>query len=252
VKLAECSGIWVPDELEARVPGYADKHELLKKLAGLEQEYQRLATSDRRQSHWDRFLWDLRKAAAWDLSDAQIDSLRDGDPNRVFETFARRGIVMSAPTFFKFALGADYGELAPQMGAILADVGDSMYTRLHKEGAYQRVCRNSYFDVDTEQVTGYGVWQHDGLSKIAAAEIAELGAFVGSTLDSRIIEATICDRQPEVAVIQKSAAVGSHMHRGAEIYAAYKLSALNAICSCNKQANADTLLALAAVQNMMR
>jgi hypothetical protein len=252
VKQAESSGLWVPDELEFSVPGYAHKFKTLQKLAELEDKYRALAAQTPRIGY-DRYLWDLRKAATYDLTDAQIDRLRCFSPEQVLEKLAATGVILSAPEFFKFALGTDYDTLATDMPVILDNVRAGLFSRLYKQGSYQRTCRNTYFDVDTRRLQEYG-WGHNSeLAQFVGSKVASVGAFVGDGVEGRIIEATIYGRQPKVNMpASVKVAAENQVHRGAEIYAAYKLSALSAMEACHKQANADTLLALAAVQNLVK
>jgi hypothetical protein len=252
VKQAESSGLWVPDALEYDVPGYKHKFEDLQKLAAFEAKYQALEQAGTRRGY-DRYLWDLRKAAAYELTDAHVDCLRRFSPEQVFSKLAEHGVIMDAATFFKFALGTDYDTLSGTMPAILDDVRSELFTRLYKQGSYQRACRNAYFDVDTKRMQEYG-WGHaTELSRFVSGKIASAGAFVGAGVEGRIIEATICGGQPHVSMpLSVKVATENQVHRGAEIYAAYKLSALSAMAAYHKQANADALLALAAVQNLVK
>ena len=248
-KLAEVAGIWVPDDLEDDVPGYSRKHALLKKLSAIEQKYTQL--SGMVKSGHDRYIWELRKAAAYELPKDLIESLRNYEPTEVFLKLASHGIILDAETFFKYALGTDYGDLKADIPVILDQVRSGVYSRLHKQGAYQRICRNTYFDIDPHALKDYGWGQNLELSKFAA-DMAETSSFTGQAVDSRIIDATLCGRQPELVVIKSGHAMeNSDMHRGTEIYAAYKLSAVNAILDYHKE-NEDRLLSLAAVQNMVR
>lgn len=254
VKLAEASGLWIPDALEYSIPGYQSKLTILQKLAALEEQYLGLAATAQRNTHRDLYLWELRKAADYTLPDAVVDELRRHDPDRVFRTLVHSGVIMDAPTFFKYAMGLDYGELAPDMGHILARTRNSLFGRLHKSGAYQRVCRNAYFDVDTDPLTAYGVGHDNELARLGRTKLASAGAFVGQDVDSRIIDATLQGRQVgEVLTLNKLAAEDNPAaDRAAEIYAAYKVSMVNNIVSYHKRANADSLLALAAVQDLVR
>lgn len=249
-KMAEAAGIWVPDDLEDDIPGYTRKHALIKKLADVEQRYMKLGDTVKRG--YDSYLWELRKAAAYELPDTTIDSLRDYTPADVFMKLASQGVILDATTFFKYALGLDYGALKDDMPAILDQVRSGVFATLYKSGAYQRICRNTYFDVDQHQLNDYGVSQNLELSKLAAEHITSTGSFAGQVVDSRIIDATLCGRQPGLIMIKSGSAMGnSGLHRGAEIYAAYKLSAVNAILDYHKESE-DRLLALAAVQNLVR
>jgi hypothetical protein len=253
VKQAESSGLWVPDELEYSVPGYESKLRTLTKLAALETKYMELFGRKASYSGYDRYLMDLTKAAACDPSDEQIDQLRTYSPEQVFAKLAECGVLLSAPAFYKFALGTDYGALVGAMPEILEDVRSGLFTRLYKQGGYQRTCRNTYFDVDTRSLHEYCGYHNSDLHSFIGTKLAQADTFVGPGVEARIIEATIYGRQPAVRMPTcVKIASASIVHRGAEIYGAYKLSALNAMDAYHKQANTDVLLALATVQNPVK
>ena len=253
VKLAEAEGIWVPDELEYDIPGYQRKLDILKKLAEAEVQFLTLIASPHRETHRDKYMWELQKAAAYDLDDATIGSLRNIGPERLFDSLAHAGVVLSAPLFYKYALGIDYGAMAPDMAHMLEYIRSGLFNRLYKTGAYQRICRNVYFDVDMEKGAAYGIRQTMDETK-SVANVAAAGAYIGQDVDGRIITATVCDRKPELAVLtmSKSAENNPGAERAAEIYAAYKVSAIDSVLAYHKQANEDVLLALAAIQNLVK
>ena len=255
VKLAEASGLWVPDILEYSIPGYQDKLTILQKLARLEEHYMSNAFAiGRKGGPADRYLWELRKAASYTLPDATVDQLRRYDPDRVFAMMVHNGIVLDAPTFFKYAMGTDYGELAADMPAIMERTHGKLFSNLHKSGAYQRVCRNAYFDVDTNLLSAYGVGHDNELAQLGREKLASAAAFVGPVVAGRIIDVTIQGEDPGLMVTlgKVAAADNPAADRASEIYAAYKVSMVNSILSYHKKANADSLLALAAVQDLVR
>lgn len=253
VKLAEINNIWVPDELEFDVPGYKSKLSVLTKLANLEEKFLGLSSSTRLDNHWDRYMLELSKAASASISDSDLEALRTYNPENVFKTLAKEGIVLDASSFFKYAMGLDYGALKEDMPAILNRVRDSIFTQLYKSGSYQRVCRNSYFDIDIVDLASYGWGNNNELAHLGRTKLAEATSFTGPGVDRRIIEATIQGYKPsEVITLNKLAVESPGAVKAAEIYAAYKVSTINSILSYHKQANSDRLLALAAVQDLVR
>ena len=251
VKQAEAHDLWVPDSLECAIPGYQRKLELLKKLAQWEARYMQLATTKTAASI-DRYHLALAKAAYSNVDDATIDEFRKAIPEDALREFAQRGVVLSAPAFFKFALGMQYGELADEMPAILRDASTAVCSKLLKQGNYQHVCRNTYFDVrDAYHVAWTG---GADLRKVASDTIARSFSVLDPFTGQRVIDATIVGVQPTFGAmsLDKNAGAYGTVHHGAEIYTAYKLSALDAVLKLHKQANEDKLLALAAVQNLVR
>lgn len=253
VKCAEVNNIWIPDALEYDIPGYKDKLDILQKLAGLEERFLGLTSSNRLDTHWDRYMLELRKAANTSITDEAIEALRCHSPERVFETLVKEGVVLDAPSFFKYAMGLDYGDLKEDMPAVFNHVRDSLFTQLYKSGSYQRVCRNAYFDVDIRSLSSYGWGQDSELAHLGRTKLAEAASFTGPGVDRRIIEATIQGYKPgEVITLTKLASESPGAIKAAEIYAAYKVSTINSIASYHKQTNSDRLLALAAVQDLVR
>jgi hypothetical protein len=99
----------------------------------------------------------------------------------------------------------------------------------------------------------YGGVHDTELARLGHDKLASAGAYVGPSVDQRIIEVTVQGQQPgEVVTLNKMAEDNPAADRAAEIYAAYKVSTINGILSYHKKANADRLLALAAVQDLVR
>ena len=251
IKQAEAAGIWVPDNLEMDTPRYAEKLALVQKLAEMEARYVKMA-ADHPKTNSERYFWELRKAAATRLPDSVVSELRKYNPDVVLAKLAASHIVLDPETFFKYAMDLDYGGLKDEMPRIMRDIRGGLFTRLYKTAGYQRACKNNYFDVDAEGLSAYSDLQPSGLSRLVLDQVA-LGAFTKTSADARIVEITICGGQPKVSMLEwnKCAEENLSVHRGAELYAAYKLSALDAMGGCHMQDSRDTMLALAAAQNLV-
>jgi len=244
IKAAEDAGIWVPDQLETSTPGYQEKLALTKQLVKSEANYLRIAEGGVKTAT-DRYLSELLKSATCTIPDAAIDQLRREMPDSVMRKLAESRIVMDVDSFFKYAFGLDYGSVADSMPSIREDVAGPLFSRLYKSGAYQKVCRNNYFDVDTAARLMYGL---DRLSFGDGIKVAsQTCSFDSAIVRDRIVDMTIQGLRPTV---KKGSSVDDGApNGGACIYAAYKLSALRSVCRGGEESERDVALAVA--QNMV-
>jgi len=243
IKLAESEGVWVPERLAIESDIAKSKRTLIAKLASAEAQYAGLADY-RRATHVERYLWELRKAASGQLPDALIDGLRKYDPADAFYKLARLGVVLDVDSFYKYAMGTNYGELAVYMPEVRQAV-KGMFLRLDKSASCADVCNDNTFDVDTMRL----VPPVPELT-VKAAEAATL---VGPAMEQRIIDATI--RNDEIALdsdYEKGSNCNVTIQALCEKYAAYKLAAIQAIAALNRDTDTDALVAVATAQNLVR
>ena len=245
VKLAEAEGVWVPDHMAIASENAQVKLDLLHKLANAERQYWNLIDK-RASTASERYTWELRKAAAARLSDEVIDELRKYEPQDVLHKLAKHSVILDAESFFKYAMGLDYGEIAPFIPAVIKSV-NGVYTRLEKAAECQSVCNDTTFDIliAAHQARSVG----PGFS----VKVALDATFAGTPMEQRIIDATINNR--EIA-LDRSDEIESNgnltVNTLAAKYAAYKLSAIKAAISLNKDTDTDALVAVAAAQNLIR
>lgn len=241
VKLAEAEGIWVPDHLAIVSRDAQVKLDILKKLAEAERHYLVLA-SRRPATVGERYTWELRKAAAVTLDDVTIEQLRQADPADVFYKLAKAGIIMDVSSFCKYIFGND--KVAEDREAVRAKVA-GIYSRLEKEGRCHAVCNDRLFDVDTARYCG----AVEGLT----VKVAEAATMMGPAMEQRIINATL--NNVEIGVDTKNEISSNStltIDVLAEKYAAYKIAAVKAMMSFSKNTDTDALVAIAAVQNLVR
>jgi len=239
VKLAEAEGIWVPDHLAIVSPDATAKRGYLDKMAAMEELYSQLRER-RPATSRERFFWELRKAAAAQIDDETIQRLRNHEPEDVFRKLAQAGVILDVDSFYKYAMGMDFGEIAPFMDEV-RQIVVGVYGRLKKANACQGVCNDRLFDVDTRTLGRGG----PDLSE-KAAEFT----FIGPQMEQRIIELTINNHEIALDKNEKISCNGT-VERLAEKYAAYKLSAVKAILSMHKNTDTDALFAAATAQNLV-
>jgi hypothetical protein len=244
VKLAEAEGIWVPDHLAIVSPDAQDKLGYIVKLATFEKYYADVVSGRRPTTSAEHYAWELRKAAMARLDDATISALRKYEPKEVFRKLAAAGIIMDVDTFFKYAMGLDYGEIAQEMDAVRKRVR-GVYSRLSKEAKCQVVCNDRLFDVDT---MGKG----ESVSTITT-KVAEDHTMIGTGMEQRIVDTTVTNRAIALDTNDEIRSNDTLMVDAlSEKYAAYKLSAIKAVQAFNKNTDTDALIAIAAVQNMVQ
>lgn len=243
VKLAQDEGVWVPEELAIESAQARSKRTLLDKLAAAEAQYAALKDY-RRATHNERYLWELRKAASGRIADRVIDDLRRYAPEDTFYKLAKAGVILDVDSFYKYAMGLDYGVLAPYMDDVRTAV-KGMYLRLAKSATCADVCNDTTFDVDTRRIPVCSV--ELSVKEAAAATL------VGPAMEQRIIDATI--HNDEIALdsdYEKRSNCNVTIQALCDKYASYKLSAVQAIAGLNKDTDTDALVALATAQNLVR
>jgi len=247
VKLAEAEGIWVPDHLVIVSPEAQDKLELLKKLAEEELHYKGRVCGWIGATARQRYDWELRKAASTPMDDKLIEELRKHEPKDVFYKLASKGIIMDVRSFFKYAMGLDFGDIAGYVDQVQKRAG-GVYTRMVESGRCQEACNDRLFDVDVS--TG-----GNDVPSITT-KIAEELTLVGPCMEQRIIETTIKygeEFKPQIVVDTKHEIESNDtltVDALAEKYAAYKLAAIQAVRAINKNTDTDALIAIAAAQNL--
>ena len=251
VKLAEASGIWVPDSVAIESAHALSKLELMRKLAGYEARYSQFANDvfgyhTHSGSNHSRYLWELRKAASSDLDDQTIEQLRRYRPEDLFESLVKIGAVLSPRSFFKYAFGCNYGDVSEHIpGALKAT--RTIMSELLKAGEAQRVCNDGMFDVAVRPNSAVAV-----PSQLLMKCAAECG-LVGPARDERAIRKTIEQQNIKIAVDKLSSQefnTDLAMVVLATKYAAYKLSALEAIMK-SQDTDEESVLACSAAQDMI-
>jgi hypothetical protein len=244
VKLAEAEGVWVPDHLVITSHAALTKQGYVNEIARIQWFFDKLANDTPRTSS-ERYIWELRKSAGARLSDEVIEDLRQFEPADVFVALAKEGAILDPESFFKYAMGADYGELAPYIEGTKAKVAH-IFGQLVERGECQRVCNDATFDVDTDRMA-----PPKALRKLAA-EIGKQFSVVGPSVDQRVIENTIRSTNVKIALDTNTKMAFNTcvtIDVLAEKYAAYKVAALQAIL--DGEEDTEAALAVAAVQNFV-
>lgn len=112
VKRAEVEGYTLPDDLAITSAHAQRKRDILQKLASAYAQCASwLAGETKPANGRERFMFELRKLAGARLDDATLTRLRELAPGQAFAALGDAGIVLDAPSFFKYAFGPDYGQV---------------------------------------------------------------------------------------------------------------------------------------------
>lgn len=245
VKLAEDSGIWVPDQVAVTSKSGIAKMALLKRIGAFQDQYLGWSTKQACvRTPVDRYFYELRKAAGAELDDDAIEALRRASPRDAFSALAKAGTVLTVRDFFKYAMGPSLHEIEPYLAGAAAMVGPVIDNAI-KAGECQKLCNDSTFDVD-DDVFGHGVGA-DVYAKLAQA------AIIGPARDERIIMATLGEKVVKLAV-DIGTRIEFNTHETvvlAEKYAAYELSAVDAMLRLHKDTDLNSVAAVVAAQNLM-
>jgi hypothetical protein len=246
VKLASAEGVWLPDYMAIESASGQVKLAHLKRLSAMQHAYRGwFDKSAALRTPVDIYFYELRKAAGAPLDDGTLASLRELEPKVAFQVLARAGVIMDTPTFFKYALGNDYKEVAPFISEVTRAV-PVVIDNIVKKGECQTICNDVTFDVDNDGVIRSGV-QPSLVCKLASASM------VGPARDERIIAVTLDGSIPKFAVDNEQR-IGLNIPGIvvlAEKYAAYELSAVDAVLGFHKDTDVDSVLSVAAAQNLI-
>lgn len=246
IKLAEAEELWVPDYIAIESATGQAKLAHLKRIAVMQDTYRGWFTKQAAiKTPGDQYFYELRKAAGTCLDDTTLAELRKFEPKVAFSMLAKSGIVLDVPSFFKYAMGPAFTEIAaliPEIaGAVSIVISDAV-----KNSACQKICNDCTFDVSTD--TPYRNQVPVGLNE----KLASAGA-VGTVMEERIIGVTLSRNIPKFAVdneIQTGFNTPGTVVL-AEKYAAYELSAVEAILGFHKDTDVDSVLAITAAQNLV-
>jgi hypothetical protein len=254
VKLAEEAGVWTPESVAILSTTARAKHELLHKIASMEQHFFGLAQKPLHlMSDRERELWELRKSAAVDqtLSDATINELRAYDMDDALYHMAADGVVLDVPSFFKYATGDEYGHIAEYVDRVNAAFGNGFFSQLEKAGNAAAVCNDGFFDVDVDPFRAMSFRSPRSL----VAGVRSAASFADKYASHRAVLATIEGRPAEI--VQNEAFWTEKQADGvvkdlAERYASYKLAAVLAWQALNPEQDSERQLASVTAQHLIK
>jgi len=257
VKLAEYYGVEAPDSVAINTKSALRKLAYARSLVGMHDKYTGFITkSASADSSRDRFLYTLCKIATHPLKDSTIEKLRSYDPQVAFRVLGDAGVVMDSTSFYKYAMGKDFSAVKPYLNAVPAKTAE-IFKEAENTSSYQKLCNDTCFDA-----LPYGKALPIESRKLheIKEELKEASAI--DSLEDSILSATIKGVSPNFVVDNKNLKVLNNAisKKLAEKYAAYKLSAIDAVVTsrCGETSNnknkankiAECVVALSTLQDM--
>lgn len=220
VRNAEYEGVVPPDELACDGDAAARKLAYAIEISGLQEKYAHPSAFGR--SARDRYLGVLSSVSMSSLPDGDVDRLRELPEKVAFDVLGRAGVIMDVPTFFRYATGDDYdGVVKPYMRKV-SEAVPHVYKRAASGRGLAGVCNRSDFDAsDSGYWSGTYSKYSDPLSRYSCSD--DLGRMAvkcaGCDARRRIPVDNWDERRFNDRVVEKLA----------ETYAAYQLSAIDAV-----------------------
>lgn len=245
IKSAEYEGVTAPDEIEVTSESGIRKMALMRDIAGMSHRMRGWLKKASFESKEDRYLFELRKLAAVRLPDVVLNDLRAYNPKDAFEALADAGVVMDAPSFFKYAMGPCYKEVKPYVAEV-EKIASSVLENAVNEGRCSSFCNSSEYDIYD---------QSDLRRKPVSREVVEKLASYGiDNHAEKILDLTLEGRTPIFSVDeQHEKGVPSFVStKLAEKYVTYKLAAVDAVLNSRYGINRDKnyLAAITAAQDL--
>lgn len=244
--LAEMEDVWTPEEFLLTSKESLAKLAMARRIADFERKYASLSESGPKGQD-DRWLWELRKAAAArTFDDKTIEKLREFTPSDVFYTLASNKIVMDPVSYVKYAMGVDGGSLSDSIDEIEKEA-ECIFLKMAADGTIYESCTEGRYDVDADKVFGIRTDLTDLVKAASVTSSMDLEA-----ASRRAVEVTLSGTKVRIAgpdSLEKHAdAVAKVVARE---YATYKLASAYAMQMLDGNVE-DGQVALLAAQNMVR
>ena len=254
VKRAEVEGYTLPDDLAITSERARRKLDVLQKLASAYAQCESwLAGETKPANGRERFKFELRKLAGAHLDDSTLARLRELNPGNAFAALGDAGIVLDAPSFFKYAFGPDYGQVekylpfvAKEASAVVREAVDTATcAALCNDGRYDACPIGRFGRPDltlrsqlTKSAAAYGFGTSDAVTGIL--ETMACGAEPTFAPNGTEKTAEACGVDPDVAT------------KLARKYVMYKLAGLCAVLDgpCGPYLSEDDVIFVSAAQDL--
>jgi hypothetical protein len=226
VKQAEIEGYTLPDDIAIESDVAKRKFDIMRKLADAYAKCESWISGETNPAGRDRYTFELRKLAGARLDGSVLMSLRELDPSCAFAALGDAGIVMDAPSFFKYAFGADFNAVEKYLPAV-EKAASAVIREAVDTSSCAEFCNCSRFDAAAgilSKPVPFGLME--SMSKSAAA----MGF---GTVDAvtRILDVVASGREPSFSNSEKTAESVDHAvaTKLAKKYAMYKIAAICAV-----------------------
>lgn len=252
VKQAEIEGYTLPDDLAIESDIAKQKYGVMKKLADAYGRCRSWLAGDVKPSgKREVYEFELRKLAGASIDDETIMGLREVDPKDAFSALGDAGILMDAPSFFKYAFGKDY-KIVEKYVPEVEKAASEVVREAVDTASCAEFCNDSRFDAGDK-----GMFYRPAPASVAMG-LAKSAAARGFGLDdavTSVIEAMASGSEPSFRTGVEKAAEdvdGTVVRKLARKYAMYKLAGLCAIMNgkCGGAIDEDDLVFVSAAQDM--
>ena len=254
VKRAEVEGYTLPDDLAITSERARRKLDVLQKLASAyEQCASWLSGETKPKNGRERFTFELRKLAGANLDDSTLARLRELNPGNAFAALGDAGIVLDAPSFFKYAFGPDYGQVEKYL-PFVAKAASAVVREAVETATCAALCNDGRYDACplgrfgrpdltlrsqlAKSAAAYGIGTADAVTGIL--ETIACGAEPSFAPNGTEKTAEACGVDPDVAT------------KLARKYVMYKLAGLCAVLDgpCGPSLREDDVIFVSAAQDL--
>ena len=233
VKQAEMEGYVLPDSLAIESDGALGKLHIMKKLADSYDRLEAWLFEGSKPAGRDVRTFELRKLAGSSLDDVTISRLREMDPGEAFSALGDAGVVMGAPSFFKYAFGPNYNVVESYVPAVEKYAAEEIRNAVASSTCAE-FCNCSRFDAAPDR------FLHRPRREGVMAEMSKSAAARGFGTDdavTSVLSAMARGAEPEFSHerAEKIALAGgvdpAVARRLARKYAMYKIAGVQAVMS---------------------
>lgn len=249
VKLAYDAGLYVPERILLDSGPSQEKHALARKLADAERRYFGIDEKGP-VNGMDSVVWELRKAASTrTFSDETLDQLRAYEPGDTFYVLAENQIVMDPTSFFKYATGSQYSELAPYMEKVEQAIC-GIYDHFDKSGELAALCGDGTYDATFPD--RFSLYEAPRQLTSLVKSALDRSTFEVKTASHRAVEVTMDGTDAKLITTDKNAEKFDNelVKMLAAKYSIYKLAAAYAMQTLSGELD-ERELALIAAQNVI-
>ena len=254
VKQAAVEGYVLPDDLAITSERARRKLDVLQKLASAYEKCASWLSSETKPANGrERFTFELRKLAGAHLDDSTLARLRELNPGNAFAALGDAGIVLDAPSFFKYAFGPDYGQVEKYL-PFVAKAASAVVREAVETATCASLCNDGRYDACplgrfgrpdltlrsqlAKSAAAYGFGTADAVTGIL--ETMACGAEPAFAPNGTEKTAETCGVDPDVAT------------KLARKYAMYKLAGLCAVLDgpCGPSLREDDVIFVSAAQDL--
>lgn len=251
VARAEVEGYELPDDLAIESDSAKRKLGLMKKLA---EAYSRcgswISGESKPSTKREKYEFELMKLAGETLDDVSLMELRRMDPSDAFAALGRAGVVMDAPSFFKYAFGGDYGAVEKYIQDV-EKAASAVVVDAVRSSSCARFCNCSKYDAYS------GVFSRPATPDLMRSMEKSSAAYGFGTNDvvTSVLDVIASGTEPSFrkgGLQKETSGCGEVPRRLAERYAMYKLAALCAVLDgpCGACLDEDDVVMVSAAQDM--